>query len=89
MKLDYALNRMRKLTIEGIPFSMEFISCNLSTNTSKGVVKVDKALLRTGYSKDSSLKSDILIGYTVEPEEKPRWFYLPLLIKFNGNNITP
>ena len=84
-----ALKRMRELTRAGIPFSFQHISCNLTKNYSDGLIIVDKALLRTGLSRDYSDKSEILIGYTIEPTQEPRWFYLPLLTKFNGIPVVP
>ncbi|WP_081819374.1 hypothetical protein [Maribacter sp. Hel_I_7] len=84
-----ALKQMRELTKIGAPFSFEYITFNSSKGYSEGTKKVAKALLRTGYSREQSDKSEILIGYTVEPETLPRWFYLPLLMKFNGMKVTP
>lgn len=84
-----ALDRMRELTAINVPFSMEFITYSDTTSSSKGLRRVSKALLRTGLSREKSDKSDILIGFTEEPEESPRWFYLPLLLKFNGIPVRP
>jgi len=84
-----ALSRMRELTSLNIPFSFEYISCNTTTESSTGRKKVAKALLRTGLSREKSDKSEILIGYTIEPSEEPRWFYLPLLVSFNGITVKP
>lgn len=84
-----ALNRMRELTQLSVPFSFEYITCNLTQGSTKGLKSVSKGLLRTGYSRDKSSKSEILIGYTEEPSQEPRWFYLPLLTKFNGIPIKP
>lgn len=84
-----ALKQMRELTKIGAPFTFEYISFNSSKGVSDGVKKVSKALLRTGFSRDKSEYSEILIGYTNEPENSPRWFYLPLLMKFNGMKVTP
>lgn len=84
-----ALNRMRELTQLSVPFSFEYITCNLTQSSTKGLKSVSKGLLRTGYSRDKSSKSEILIGYTEEPSQEPRWFYLPLLTKFNGIPIKP
>lgn len=87
--LHDAISRMRELTKRSIPFSFEYISCNRTTGTTDGVKRIDKAFLRTGMSQDKSTNSEILIGYTIEPSQEPRWFYLPLLIKFNGIPIRP
>ncbi|KAA2218249.1 hypothetical protein [Maribacter flavus] len=84
-----ALNRMRELTMLSTPFSMEFVTCNYSQNKSDGLKKVDKALLRTGLSRDKSERAEVLIGYTEEPSGSPKWFYLPLLTKFNGFVVIP
>lgn len=84
-----ALTQMRNLTKIGSPFTFTFVSFNTSTNSSKGIVTVSNALLRVGLSREQSDKSEVLIGYTVEPEAKPRWFYLPLLLKFNGIKVIP
>ena len=83
-----ALKRMRKLTELGVPFTFSFITYNDTTGVSQGVKQVVKAQLRKGYRDDQSSKADILIGY-VNEYNKNRWFYLPLLMKFNGYTIKP
>ena len=89
INLYSALQRMRELTKAGIPFSFEHITYNSTTNRTEGVRKVSSALLRTGMSQEYSDKSQVLIGYSIEPIGDYRWFYLPLLMKFNGMNVTP
>lgn len=84
-----ALKQMGDLTRIGSPFSFEYITYNTSTNSSKGLRRVNNALLRTGYSRDKSDKSEVLVGYTIEPTGSPRWFYLPLLLTFNGMKVQP
>ena len=88
IKLYDALKRMRALTELGIPFEFEFLSFNTKSNTTDGFKSVSKAQLRKGYRDDQSSKADILIGY-VNAHDGNRWFYLPLLIKFNGHIIQP
>lgn len=88
IKLYDALKRMRKLTALGIPFTFSFLSFNETNNTTDGFKDVTKAQLRKGYRDDQSKKSDILIGY-VNAHDGKRWFYLPLLMKFNGYTVTP
>ena len=82
------IKRMRKLTELGIPFEFEFLSYNQTTGVSVGFKKVFKAQLRKGYRDEQSDKSNVLIGY-VNEFGKNRWFYLPLLIRFNGHIIQP
>ena len=84
-----ALKRMKQLTEYGIPFSLEFYSYNSTKDSAEGLKNVDKALLRLGLRKDQSDKYDTLIAYTDCTIDKPRFFNLPLLTKFNGITITP
>jgi hypothetical protein len=88
IKLYDALKRMRKLTELGVPFTFTFLSYNDTTGTSDGFKDITNAQLRKGYRDDQSDKADILIGY-VNGIDKSRWFYLPLLVKFNGYTIKP
>ncbi len=88
IKIKDAMQRMRELTQANIPFSIGFITYNESNQTSKGYKLVDKALLRPGYRKNQSKKSNVLIAYTDEAVAQPRHFYLPLLLMFNGHTIN-
>lgn len=88
IKLYDALKRMRKLTDLGIPFTFSFLSFNDTNGTTDGFKDVTNAQLRKGYRDDQSNKADILIGY-VNAHDGKRWFYLPLLMKFNGYTVTP
>lgn len=88
IKLYDALKRMRQLTELGIPFTFSFLSYNSTTSTSDGFKDITNAQLRKGYRDDQSDKVDLLIGY-VNAQDGNRWFYLPLLIKFNGYTIKP
>jgi len=88
IKLYDALKRMRKLTDLGIPFTFSFLSYNDTSGTTDGFKDVTNAQLRKGYRDDQSDKADILIGY-VNAHDGKRWFYLPLLMKFNGYTVTP
>lgn len=88
IKLYDALKRMRTLSDLGIPFTFKFLSYNATTGTSEGFKEVTNAQLRKSYRDDQSSKSHLLIGY-VNQHDGNRWFYLPLLIKFNGYTIKP
>jgi len=83
-----ALKKMRTLTDLGIPFTFKFLSYNATNRTTDGFKEVVNAQLRKGYRDDQSDKASILIGY-VNQHDGNRWFYLPLLIKFNGHTIKP
>lgn len=90
IKMSDALKRMRDLSERDIPFSLGFYKCNTTNGSSEGYKVVSQAILRKGYRSDQSNKADILIGYIdYDQKEKERWFYLPLLMMFNGNKVTP
>lgn len=87
-----AIRRMRELSNENIPFSFGFITCNTSTNTSKGYRVVKKGVLRNGLRADVSNKSKSLIAYIDYDDastDKNRFFYYPLLMMFNGQKVQP
>jgi hypothetical protein len=88
IKLYDALKRMRKLSDLGIPFTFTFLSYNDTNSSSHGFKHVTNAQLRKGYRDDQSKKASMLIGY-VNVHDGKRWFYLPLLMKFNGYTVTP
>ncbi|WP_372744278.1 hypothetical protein [Lutibacter sp.] len=90
IKLHEALQRMRELTELNIPFSFGFYTCNTTNGTSDGYKVVSKGLLRVGYRDNQSGKANVLIGYIdVQKEDKNRWFYIPLLMMFNGVKVIP
>ena len=82
-----ALQRMRKLSELGVPFSVGFVTCNLTTDTTKGYKVVTNAVLRAGYRDDQSALANVLIAYTDLSDDSSRQFYLPLLLMFNGYKI--
>lgn len=82
-----ALKQMRLLSDQNVPFAFSFVTCNKSNGTSKGVRKVTRAKLRRGFSKDKSKKSVSLIGYVDLDTGANKWFYLPLLISFNNQQL--
>jgi hypothetical protein len=88
IKLYDAIKRMRKLTELGIPFSFSFLTYNQSTGISDGIKNVTNAQLRKSYRNDQSSKSKLLVGY-VNKNDGNRWFYLPLLLKFNAYTVKP
>lgn len=85
-KLYQIVQRMRELTAAGVPFDIEFYSYQESKNISEGYKTRGNVVLRTGLSKRYSDKADLLIGF--KDGDKDRFFYLPLLIKFNNKYIN-
>jgi hypothetical protein len=88
IRLYEAIKRMRELTRIGVPFTFSFMSYSESKGQSSGVKVVTHAQLRMSYRNDQSDKADILIGY-VNAQDGNRWFYLPLLLSFNGQTVKP
>jgi hypothetical protein len=83
-----AVKRMRQYTKAGVPFEFTYMSYNSTKGTTAGLKKIANAQLRKGYRNDQSDKSQVLIGY-VNGYGQNRWFYLPLLLSFNGYTIKP
>jgi hypothetical protein len=85
-----AIARMRKLSDLDIPFSIEFHTYNQTKGKSNGYKKVEKAILRLGFSPKQSDKHKTLIAYKdlSNGEAKDRFFYLPLLAKFNDYKVV-
>ena len=82
-----ALKRMRELSEANVPFSIGFLSCDLTNGVSNGYKKVDSVMLRTGFTPSQSDKHNSLIGYLDVKTGDNRWFYLPLLFEFNKMEI--
>ena len=80
---------MRKLSDINVPFSFSFISYNETDQKSQGLKVVKNAVLRTGLREDQSAKHNLLVAYYDLADERPRQFYYPLLMTFNGLIIQP
>lgn len=87
MKLFDAKKQMLELSKANIPFSMSFMSYNSTTQTSDGVTRVRHARLTARPKKEHHSLADIIEGYFNLDTGQPRWFYLPLLMEFNGQKI--
>jgi hypothetical protein len=87
---NQAIKRMRELSAASVPFSFGFYSYNDSKGISHGYKVVVKALLRQGLRNDQSSKAQVLIAYTDHGNGSvSRFFYLPLLMEFNGYTVKP
>lgn len=84
MDVYEAIKVMRELSGASIPFSMKFITMNGSTQQSSGERSVDKALLRTGLSKEYSKKHNSLISYVDLSDDSNKSCYIPLLTELNN-----
>ena len=83
-----AIHEMRRLSEKGISFSFSFMSCNLSDGTSEGVVEVLHGRLLSREVERYHKDADIVERYINLDTMKPRRFYQPLLMTFNGEKVT-
>lgn len=74
---------MRELTDSNLPFSFSFFTYSETEGKTNGIKKIERALLRPGYTAKQSDKKDILIGYYDLDKEKNGWAYLPLILSIN------
>lgn len=87
VQLYTALKRMNELSNNNIPFSIEVIGCDLTKGSSGGLKCYNNVVLRTGLSTNKGIKSRSLIGFLDLDSNTNKWFYLPLLMKFNKYTI--
>ena len=78
--LGEAIKQMKLLSEKNIPFSFSYTSYNQPKNTSEGVIKVHKALIR---KQDASH----LLQYFDTMQQLPKCCHIPLLMTFNGHQI--
>lgn len=84
-----AMEIMRELSRQNIPFTIKFFSLNHSEKTSKGIVEEKNIILMQGYRRNQSKKSEILASFMRMSTEENRQFYWPLLCELNGRKIKP
>lgn len=84
MHIHQVVKRMRELTDNGIPFSMDYVTLNQTKKQSNGLVVVQRALLRPA----RKTKSVNLLSYLDVDSNEPKHVHLPLITKFNGKLIT-
>lgn len=89
IKMREAIKRMRALSELNIPFSFSYISYSNQSQTSNGLKRVEKGILRRGYRSDQSIYSNLLIAYTSydSSEQEDRQFNYPLLMTFNNIKV--
>ena len=80
---------IRDLARQNIPCTIKYISLNESEKSSKGIVEEKNILLRPGYRRNQSDKSNILASFVRLGSEENRQFYWPLLCELNGRKIKP
>ena len=89
MTIWQAIAEMRQLTAENKTFSIVYMSCDLSRQTSHGVVRVDHAILRAQTKSDENKNADHMLNYLDKDLNLPRHFYQIALMEFNGFLTIP
>ena len=88
MTVFEAIAEMRRLSKLGQPFSFSFMSFQRSKNLSSGIIEVKCAKLRPRGPADQSENAELIEPYLDVQTNQPREFYQPLLMTFNGQNLT-
>jgi hypothetical protein len=83
-----AVEIMREMTRQGVPFNIKFLSWNETEKKSYGFKSEEKIFLEKGYRRNQSKKHDVLVSFSRSNGER-RQFYYPLLTEFNGIKIKP
>ena len=83
-----AIAQMRKLTARNKPFSFSHATYNRDTNSSDGIRKVEKALLRSRTSNDEISHSDMKLFYREIDTRQQRNCWQVLIMTFNGQKVT-
>ena len=88
VKLFDAIHEMRRLTREGIPFSLTYMSYNETEGKSDGIIHVRSAKLRARERKEFNRNAEDQEAYLNLDTYEPRRFWHPLLMEFNGEKVT-
>lgn len=84
-----ALELMRELSRQCIPFSIKYLSYNETEKKSEGFKIEEDISLEKGYRRNQSKKHDILVSYSRIRTGERRQFYYPLLIQLNDIKVRP
>lgn len=87
MDVYAAIRAMRKLSREGKPFSISFMSYSASRDKSHGIVEVPRCILTKQSTLDQNKYADIMLNYYDLDLKKNGRFYQPLLLEFNNHQL--
>jgi hypothetical protein len=82
-----AIDEMRRLSREDIPFSFTFMSYSDRSDTSHGIVEVQKARLKNRTKEADWHNSEMMEEYIDLNTFDHRRFYHCTLMSFNGNRL--
>jgi len=78
-----AIAQMRAITKEGGTFSFSFMSYSRASQSTHGIISVNKAKLRKAPRTGDKTLNDIMLHYT-DDEGKAKRCYQPTIMIFNG-----
>ncbi|MBO6184206.1 MAG: hypothetical protein J6O88_05850 [Chryseobacterium sp.] len=84
-----ALEIMRELSRQCIPFSVKYLSHNETEKKSEGFKTENDISLEKGYRRNQSKKHDVLVSFSRIRSGERRQFYYPLLIQLNDIKVRP
>lgn len=87
MNIYQAIDRMRRLTEQRTPFSIDFCSYSMTRRKSEGILHIEHAALRS-FAKESrvKLREHMLLIYDMDRCEY-RHIYKPLLLALDGQPL--
>lgn len=87
MTVYKAIDEMRKLSEDGVPFSFSFMSYSDIHQTSEGVVEVIKAKLKSRSKEAAWHNAPMIEEYIILDTLEHRRFYHCALMTFNGQAL--
>lgn len=84
-----ALELMRELSRQCIPFSIKYLSYNETEKKSEGFKIESDISLERGYRRKQSKKNEVLVSFSRLRTGERRQFYYPLLMQLNDINVRP
>lgn len=87
MDVFKAIEKMRELSLRGIPFSFSFMSYSAERHKSSGVIEVEKAVLRKQSTVEDNRHADIMLNYVDQNTNEYGRCYQLLLLEFNGQKL--
>ena len=82
-----AIDQMRELSRQRIPFSFSFMSYSIARRKSEGVVTVRRARLNKQSRKERNQYTDYMLNYTDLSTGETASCWQPLLLTFNDNEL--
>lgn len=87
MDVYQAIEQMRMLSEQRIPFSFSYMSYSIARRKSEGVISVRHARLCKQNRKERNRYTDYMLNYTNLDTGEQASCWQPLLLSFNNNEL--